>query len=206
MPVILDELAGDWPLYLYLAVSTILAFGAFGAILGGLLDEIHRASLTDSLTGLPNRRHLMLVMGHELVRAERRPEHLSLLLLDVDGLKQINDRGGHAAGDLALRAVANAMREACRRSDLPARISGDEFAVIATGSETSEAVALAERIRSVLARSPQNPHVSIGVVSLAQVGSSDSAAFLDAADEALYAAKETGRDRVVLAGPNARDR
>lgn len=199
--VLPEELDRDWTLYLYLTVSTVAAFSIFGAVVGELHDRLRRSALADPLTALPNRRHLELLFDYAIARARRRPEDLSLLLIDVDELKRINDAGGHAAGDAALRTVGAALRAQCRRSDLPARISGDEFAVLATGADGPEAVALAERVRAALAESPGAPHVSIGVATLARVGAQDASELLAAADAALYVAKATGRDRVVEATP-----
>lgn len=195
------ELARDGPLYLYLTISTAVAFAVFGAVVGELHDVLRRSSLADPLTALPNRRHLELLLEYAIARARRRPEPLSLLLLDVDELKRINDSGGHAAGDAALKAVGEALRSVCRRSDLPARISGDEFAVLATGADAPEALALAHRIRASLARRRGAPSVSIGVATLEIVGATDTESLLAAADAALYRAKRSGRDRVVEATP-----
>ncbi|MDP2308356.1 MAG: GGDEF domain-containing protein [Pseudomonadota bacterium] len=196
-----NELASDGPLYLYLTVSTVLVFSAFGAVVGELHDVVRRSALADPLTGLPNRRHLELLLDNALARARRTPEELSILLVDVDELKRINDGGGHAAGDAALRAVGEALRSECRRSDLPARIGGDEFAVLVTGADATDAVALAERVRASLATWPGAPRVSIGVATQSRVGASDPRGLLAAADAALYLAKTTGRDRVVEAAP-----
>lgn len=188
-------------LYLYLTVSTVLVFTVFGGVLGQIHDVLRRVTLADPLTALPNRRHLELLMTHAIATALRRPEPLSLLLIDVDELKRINDLGGHAAGDAALRAVGDALRSGCRVSDLPARISGDEFAVLVTNADTPEAVALAQRVQASLASRPGAPSVSIGVATLDRVGATDPAGLLAAADSALYAAKASGRDRIVEALP-----
>jgi diguanylate cyclase (GGDEF)-like protein len=195
------ELATDGPLYVYVTVSTVLAFAIFGAVVGGLYDSLRSTSLADPLTALPNRRHFELALDEALAAASREGGHLSLLVIDVDHLKGINDAGGHAAGDRALCAVAAALSAVCRRSDVPARISGDEFAVLAAGADPSEAVALAERIRARLAAMPGAPRISVGVATLARVGATDPRGLLSAADGALYEAKTTGRDRVVEAPP-----
>lgn len=194
-----NELADDRMLYLYLTVSTTVVFAVFGGILGEIHDALGRLALADPLTALPNRRYLELLLKHAIATALRRPEPLSLLLIDVDELKRINDRGGHAAGDAALRAVGDALRSGCRGSDLPARIGGDEFAVLVSNADTPEAVALAERVQATLAARPGAPHVSIGVATLDRVGATDPAGLLAAADSALYTAKSRGRDRIVLA-------
>ncbi|MES2642328.1 MAG: GGDEF domain-containing protein [Myxococcota bacterium] len=193
------DLATEWPIYLYITVSTVLAFSIFGAVVGALHDAVLRSALADPLTALPNRRHLEILLENAVARVRRRPEPLSVLLIDVDGLKRINDTGGHAAGDAALKAVGAALHSECRGSDVPARISGDEFAVLATGADAPDALALAERVRSRLAARPGAPRVSIGVATLSRVGATDPASLLAAADAALYAAKASGRDRVTEA-------
>lgn len=195
------EVAAQWPVYLYLTLSTLLVFGTFGGVVGALHDEARRMALADALTGLPNRRQLHRRLDRAIAEARGDGVPLSLLLMDVDDLKHINDGGGHAAGDRALQAVADALRGVCLRSDVPARISGDEFAILAVGRDAPEALALAQRVRVVLARDPAAPRVSIGVATFARLGQPDAAALLAAADAALYVAKATGRDRVVEAGP-----
>lgn len=199
-PWLVAELTDQWPVYLYLTLSTVLVFGAFGRVVGALHDETRRAAFADTLTGLPNRRVLWQRLERAIVAARRDRVHLSLLIMDVDNLKGINDQGGHAAGDRALRAVGDAVRSVCRGADLPARISGDEFAILSLGRDAQDARALAERVRDALAADPGAPRVSIGVAAYPRVGDADASALLGAADAALYVAKTTGRDRVVVAG------
>ena len=114
-----------------------------------------------------------------------------------DSLKQINDSGGHAAGDAAIRAVAEVLRQECRASDLPARVGGDELVVLAAGVEAAGGVALAERVRARL-RGAGGPKLSVGVTTLAE--DDDARTASRRADAALYAAKAQGRDRVVQSG------
>jgi diguanylate cyclase (GGDEF)-like protein len=190
------ELSRDVPGYLYLLVSTTVVFAVLGRILGRAEDRLAARATTDVLTQLSNRRHYESRLAEEVARASRYGTPLSLLLLDVDGLKKINDQGGHVAGDTALRAVGEGLRKTCRRSDTPARTGGDEFAVIAPMTRASEALELANRIRAGLARIPGAPTVSIGVADTETAGPAGMQA---AADRALYAAKSSGRDRAVLA-------
>jgi diguanylate cyclase (GGDEF)-like protein len=197
--VLTQEVPLDWPLYAYVAFSTAAAFTGFGAAIGRLQDELRELSLTDALTGLANRRHLEIVLAHELPRARRDRSELSVLLVDVDELKHINDAGGHASGDRALRAVAAGLRSACRKADLPARLGGDEFAILAA-TRLDDAVRLAERVRASIAAQPDAPRVSVGVASLAALESPSADTLLAAADAALYVAKTGGRDRVAVAG------
>lgn len=194
----------DLPEFVYVTLSTVVAFSAFGYVLGRQADTLLEMSRSDSLTGLRNHRGFQERLAEEVARAARyHREPLSLLVVDVDGLKSINDRGGHDAGDLALRRVADAIRSGARQTDLTARVGGDEFAVIAPRTDADAATALGERIRSlVIAHGAAVVTVSIGVATMS--GGQPPAAFLrEVADTALYAAKRAGRNRVVSAPARA---
>jgi diguanylate cyclase (GGDEF)-like protein len=130
---------------------------------------------------------------------------VALLLFDLDVLPTINDRRGHAAGDVALRKVAECLASTCRASDITARYGGDEFIVLLPETRAREAVEMAERIRSaVRACLPGSPiSVSIGAADLASASAASPDALCEAADHALYEAKAKGRNRVVLARPAA---
>lgn len=197
--VLSADLSADWPLYLYMTVSTALAFSIFGAVLGGLLDAQRRLATTDPLTGMANRRYFELTLERELAGAVRARDDLAVLLFDVDNLKRINDEGGHAAGDQALRRVGFALGTACRRADLAARIGGDEFALLAPRVDADRARMLAGRIREALASIPGAPRVSVGVATIHGADVNDATTLMRAADEALYDAKAAGRDCVVVA-------
>ena len=125
---------------------------------------------------------------------------MALLLADVDGLKAINDRHGHRAGDLALQAVARSLRDGARQTDLAVRIGGDEFALLAPSTSRPAAVALGERIRSlVVGQGIEGLTISLGVAIL-EPGRPRAADYLrEMADTALYEAKRRGRDQVVSA-------
>jgi diguanylate cyclase (GGDEF)-like protein len=200
---ILRELGAVPEAYVYLAVSTSIVFLVLGRLIGGLEDVLRASSLRDPLTGLANRRCLHARLGEELALAVRHGTSVSLLLVDVDNLKRINDAGGHAAGDVALRAVADALEKSCRRSDLAARFGGDEFAILAPLTSAEEARALAERVREVLevarASGHTAPTVSIGICDVHLADDKTSEGLYAAADQALYEAKEQGKDRAVLA-------
>lgn len=186
--------------YAYLTTSTTIAFATFGLVLGRNADKLEASATTDSLTGLANRRYFHERVLAELKRARRYGSHVSLLLIDVDRLKRINDELGHDAGDTALRQVAEALSSSCRATDLPARWGGDEFTVLAPATTAQEALALATRIREALLRAQgsNTTTVSIGITDVAQLGDSAPEAFFANADSALYAAKAAGRDRAVL--------
>jgi diguanylate cyclase (GGDEF)-like protein len=149
-----------------------------------LIESVRGLSLTDPLTGLANRRHMEVVMEHSWAAAER-GEPLAVVALDLDGFKEINDRSGHAAGDRLLRAVAAALRQEARRSDVVVRYGGDEFLAILPGGDSDGATALVERVRKRLAGRVE---VSAGIV--AYDGSYESAEHMvREADRRLYEAK-----------------
>jgi len=187
--------------YFYVGVSTAVAFVLYGYFLGVAADRLAALSTTDALTGLANRRGFLQRLEAECERARRYAQPLSLILVDVDKLKAINDVYGHHGGDEALRRVAAGIRDRLRSSDLGARQGGDEFAVIAPHTSHEEAVHLAERIRYLVDSSPANAdcpplHVSFGVVTTKGPPESTDG-LLRAADEALYEAKRRGGDVVV---------
>ena len=159
--------------------------------------------MKDSLTGLHNRRALFERLRQELTRSSRYDEPLSLLLIDVDGLKALNDFGGHRAGDAALDLVGSAVRAGSRASDLPARWGGDEFALVAPNTGVAAATALAERIRAlVAARRALNGSIGVTIsIGFSTVEPGPRAPDIDTlvrqADAALYEAKRSGRNRVV---------
>lgn len=198
----LSGVTNDIVTYAYLTVSTMVAFVAFGLFIGRSADRLRMSATTDPLTGLANRRQCQERVVLELKRAARYGSALSLLLIDVDRLKEINDRRGHEAGDAALKRVAEALSRSCRATDLAARWGGDEFAVLAPGTTADEALRFAARIRDALRGDGSTertaPTVSIGIADVTHVDSSAPEALYAVADAALYEAKEMGRDRAVV--------
>jgi len=192
-----QELTAHFAVHVYVALGTIIAFTLFGYLLGRDADALRELARTDPLTGLLNRRAFSERLQVELARAERYGTPVSLLLLDLDGLKRFNDRAGHQAGDAALLTLACSLRDGSRSADLGARWGGDEFVVLAPHTRTAEAMELAERIRvSVASRSGTGVTVSIGVATT-EPGKATSAAALElAADLAVYEAKRRGGNRV----------
>jgi len=171
------------------------------------LLELKYAKLasTDPLTGLPNRRFFEDNAKLELGRLRQFGGAMSLLMLDLDKFKLINDRYGHPAGDAVLKKFATRCRSVFRETDLFARIGGEEFVALLVGTDETGAIALAERLRLEVADSRVRTAAgtirvtsSIGVASIK--GSDRSiASALQRADEALYAAKAAGRNRVIAA-------
>lgn len=170
-----------------------------------LLEEVRHLATFDDLTGLAGRRHFLSELKREIDRARRERRPLSMLLLDADHFKQVNDRWGHPAGDAVLRALAQALRDGTRSLDVAGRLGGEEFGVLLPGADEATAVAVAERLRRTIAalRIPWRDdaleiRVSIGVASWDEdLGPDD---IVELADQALYQAKQQGRDRVVALG------
>jgi diguanylate cyclase (GGDEF)-like protein len=198
------EVEQDLGAFLYVTASTVVVFFAFGYVLGRQADALVDLSRTDPLTGLRNARAFEERLGEEVARAGRYGGPLSLLIADVDGLKAINDRGGHHAGNFALRAVGDAMRKGARQTDLAARIGGDEFALLAPNTLASEALALGDRMRCLVAEDASGVTISVGVATL-RAHRPDAEELLLAADAALYEAKHRGRNQVVAAALSGED-
>lgn len=162
-------------------------------------------SMTDALTGLSNRRHFDYMLEREWRRTARTKSHLSLLFIDADHFKHLNDDFGHMQGDEALRAIAETITSAIRRpGDFAARFGGEEFAVILPDTQEQAAWTIAEAIRSRVEAldfedGKLRVTVSIGVKALNPGPSFSISGLIEAADKALYRAKDAGRNRVVLA-------
>jgi len=168
-----------------------------------LLDEVERLATRDELTGLPNRRLFDETLALELGRHRRTGAPLSLVALDVDHFKEINDTLGHPTGDAVLRAVGGALRAGTKAYDLPARCGGDEFLVLLPGCGSADAPGVAERLRRVASAAVQPGlvvTVSAGTATVPH-DAEDGAELVSAADRALYHAKRAGRDRVGIAPP-----
>lgn len=163
---------------------------------------------TDPLTGLSNRRALMETLAAALDRMRRHPHPLSVLMMDIDFFKRVNDQHGHAAGDRVLKVVANLLRDNIRTSDALGRIGGEEFAIASVETGGDAAFELAERIRLAVAATtidtgnhPIRVTISVGIAVARDHDTADSV--LSRADTALYAAKGAGRNRVMRADDQA---
>jgi diguanylate cyclase (GGDEF)-like protein len=165
--------------------------------------RLERQARVDALTGLGNYRFLVERLGEECRRATRYGLPLALAMIDVDGLKRLNDTRGHAAGNTVLERVGRVLRAEVRESDAAARYGGDEFVVLLPHTTVEEAARFAERVRRRLQAVGVPITVSVGVAALAPV--EEVAAerlaerLIEAADGALYRAKRAGGDRVCTA-------
>jgi len=156
-----------------------------------LEDHLRRQALSDSLTGLANHRRLFEVLHAEICRSKRTEREFAVLLLDLDGLKRINDRFGHLAGNRALCRLAQVLTDCCRSIDTAARQGGDEFALVLPETGAAAATLVARRICELLAMDAEEPalSVSVGVASYPK-DAENVGTLLYAADSALYAIKE----------------
>jgi diguanylate cyclase (GGDEF)-like protein len=194
-----------------LGAVTVLRFS-----FASLLEETYErrmleAALRDPLTGLYNRRHFEERLHAEVSAARRHGRPLTMMVIDIDHFKQVNDRYGHVAGDEVLKLVARALEHSIRTEDIVARYGGEEFVLLARETTMVGARNVAERLRRLIEAAhctweerSKSTQIHIGVtvsVGVAQLDAEDDArAFFDVADHALYLAKQQGRNRVVAAG------
>jgi diguanylate cyclase (GGDEF)-like protein len=162
--------------------------------------QIVALTLTDSLTGLGNRRQLQQAMANEINRARRTGGSLCAFMADLDHFKRVNDTFGHEVGDKVLAAFGDLLRQKTRSTEVAARIGGEEFVVLMPHTDLAESLTTAERIRAATAAMrvkpmPDGVTASFGVAKLA--AGEDGDAFMLRIDKALYEAKHTGRNRVV---------
>ena len=186
---------------------------AAGAIQAAVTEELVRSrsrelesqAYTDALTGLGNLRHLQREIAHLLDLHKRYGHPFGLLLMDVDGLKRINDSHGHQAGDRVLMQVAMSVRRSIRSVDVASRIGGDEFCVLAPSQDRANALKLGERLDAAAAEEVRRRRraagcgLSIGAVACPEHGT-DAETLIDVADKAMYRAKAAG-DGVALGEP-----
>ena len=166
-------------------------------------QQLAEASRTDSLTGLPNRRGFLELSDHEVKRSARAGAPLSVVMMDLDRFKEINDRHGHAGGDDLLQAAAKRLRSVTRAQDLVARWGGEEFILLLPDTDSEAAAVAAEKVRAALgAYEFERNGTREAITASFGVAAHDPARALEAtiaaADEALYRAKEAGRNRVAF--------
>jgi diguanylate cyclase (GGDEF)-like protein len=173
-------------------------------IIRDISEKFERQALYDALTNLPNRRGIQKFIDHEINRAKRQQEQLTLILCDIDRFKQVNDNYGHDGGDIALKHVADLFKEVIREQDGVARWGGEEFLFVLPTTNESNGVVLAEKIRETLQATPvqiKNTSLTVtasfGVAQIHLENGLNNA--LSLADKALYRAKEKGRNKVLSA-------
>jgi diguanylate cyclase (GGDEF)-like protein len=206
--------------YFNLIIPVVFFFSAIIVLLVGSLalqtatdlnqvSALRHENIIDPLIGIYNRRHLNLKLDEEILRAQRYNFQLSMLLLDIDHFKNVNDTYGHYIGDLVLKSLGHLLLKKVRETDIVARYGGEEIAVIAPHTSVPAAADLAERLRQVVETSVMVPadeqenrqavtiSVSIGVAGFdRQIV--DKQSLIERTDEALYRAKQKGRNRVVV--------
>lgn len=190
-------------------VEAVAAQAALAIANARLYAQTLEMSYTDPLTGVPNRRQLFARLEQEWTRSLRFGDELSVLMIDLDLFKAVNDAFGHQVGDSVLRGVAMVLRRNVRKVDTVARYGGEEFCVVLPRVAKAEAVEVAEKLRRAVAAAPlpgspgQPPlriTISVGVSSYG-TDASEVAGLIDKADQALYAAKRGGRNAVQAAAP-----
>jgi len=183
-------------------LAQILRVSSYAVVLGGtLLDnsrlfmQVQQLAISDPLTGLANYRHLIDVLEAEIERSGRTGREFSVLLLDLDGLKSVNDRFGHLVGSRALKRLAEVLRVHSRAVDTPARYGGDEFALVMPETGAQSARRVAARIRERLATQTEDPKITVSVgVAVYPSSGATAERLLIAADEALYAMKQEAKN------------
>ena len=183
---------------------TILAFSHIYEITREQSESrLLKMAQTDALTGLANRARLSDVFEQERKRSLRNGMPLSMLVLDLDHFKEVNDQHGHEAGDLALRHVASTLRDSLRATDLATRLGGEEFAILLTNTTADQAHRVADKIRNAIASHPvpyQDQTIRLTISGgIAQFGpdGADLRSLIGRADQYLYHAKDSGRNRIV---------
>lgn len=189
-------------------ILTMIFTNIFLGIVLRLQERLRMLGITDALTGAYNRRHMDREVGEAVERHKRYGTHASLLLVDIDHFKRINDEAGHGVGDRVLKEIAGLMQRSLRKLDLVFRIGGEEFLVLLPDIKQAGALEVAEKLRREVAEAALVPgrqvSISVGVGEIA--AGEDLDQWMRRIDRALYAAKDAGRDRVVIAeapSPNA---
>ncbi|MCX7995664.1 MAG: sensor domain-containing diguanylate cyclase [candidate division WOR-3 bacterium] len=182
-------------------LSTLSAQIAIALDNARLYEEAKRLSLTDPLTGLPNRRSFEIMIDNEIRRAERYRRPFAVLMMDFDNFKNYNDKFGHSAGDNILKRFSTLMKEAIRDVDFLGRYGGDEFIAVLPETDANFALVVAERIRKKIESEKLDPPVTLSIgIAVFPKDSREKQRLIDLADHACYEAKEMGGNRVNFAG------
>ena len=192
----------DVLLYTYMSFATAIVFSILGFAIGRRELMITDLALTDGLTSLYNKRYFTNRLDQEFERHIRNGSEMAIIQIDIDFFKNINDTYGHQTGDEVLKSIASLVQENCRRNEIAARVGGEELSIIAYDCEEKEAYTLAERIREKIKQldfTKFGIHQAITASFGIAIVNGDSNTGLDVyqhADQALYLAKKTGRDKV----------
>lgn len=169
-----------------------------------LFQMVREQAVTDALTTLYNRRYFEEAIEKEFIRANRQKQHFSVIGIDLDHLKQINDKYGHVYGDLAIKQISSVLKQNARSIDVPARIGGEEFNVLLPGIDSKGAMIAAERIRKAIEATPIETvgtiTASLGVATFLE-HANNIEELLELTDQAMYHSKRNGRNQVTLATP-----
>ncbi|MDE2490202.1 MAG: GGDEF domain-containing protein [Elusimicrobia bacterium] len=204
------ELHDNEVFYLYMGIGTVISFVLFGYVIGlrserlkvgnrllsARVDELHLRSVTDSLTGAYTHGYLYEVLELEIQRALNEKVPLSVLILDLDEFKRVNDSHGHLFGDRVIKETAETISARVRSHDILGRYGGDEFVVVMPGADGPTARHVAERVRAGIAKNGYLTTASIGVATFDGAAEESPAALLHRADMNLYQAKRDGRNCV----------
>ncbi len=222
----LSELEYNRSFYVYMGVGTVTAFMIFGTVIGRYaqrqrahnrelrkrVEALHLQSVTDGLTGAYSHAYLMETLSIELERARRHGHPVSVLMLDSDDFKKINDTHGHLFGDQVLKEVTETISMNIRHEDVLGRYGGEEFMVVMPGADASVSERVAERVRAAVARRgildsnesagsrSVRPTISIGASCFSASRPQSATDLIGAADANLYKAKGSGKNRVVSPG------
>ena len=207
-----DKIDGD-----YFDSGDIALIELFSQLIGAsignikLFEKIQRQATTDGLTGLVNHKTFYEILEKELWRSRRYGGHISLIMVDIDNLKKINDAHGHRAGDKVIREISRRMKECIRQIDTAARYGGDEFAVILPNTSLKDAAVVAQRMVDAVAESPtiwDNEQIALSVsVGLGQYDADTTPEDITGrSDQALYTAKQAGKNTVRIFEPTKNGR
>ena len=203
---LVDEVFGTADLSVFSLVAHQVASAVRNA---QLFQRVQEMAITDFLTGLYNRRHFEQLLDREYSRASRYGHSLSMIIMDVDHFKEVNDTLGHPAGDLVLQQVSGLLCQSVRQADVVTRYGGDEFALLLPDTSLEQAMILAERLRVAAQRQVPvalqhglNLTISLGLATLEEGGVCSKGTLVRRADDALLYAKSRGRNRVCLYSPH----
>jgi diguanylate cyclase (GGDEF)-like protein len=192
--------------YLYTELLTLLCFSGFGYFLGRAAEKIERLAFHDALTGVISRRYLMQQFQELLSLQARYNQTFSVMMLDLDHFKNVNDTYGHLIGDKCLVAAAKCMMHSCREIDIVGRYGGEEFIILCPNTNQAEVIRLAERVRLNISTLPEEDigypgplTLSIGLITVFELRDITINNVISKLDTALYAAKNHGRNQVHIA-------